>query len=137
MRYLLNIGSRPSGRVTSSTEELTRDRIIRTLFGAGFDVRAVRVFGNPAEERTFVVEARLNLTEDYLAPFTVEAFVRSRIASAAFQLEQEAIAVVPLITGKGVDTTKGFLAGPFAELWGSFDPTLFLDLSGRPLVSAA
>ncbi|BAN92319.1 hypothetical protein X534_gp08 [Ralstonia phage RSB3] len=120
LRLMLNVGKNTSDRFGIPTHHLADTRIRAVLQSVGFTVRQYAVKMSNTEETAIV------LVQDDMPLHRVS--VRDRIVACCFDLKQDCIAVVPLVHGTSmVNYDMGQLIGPYAEAWGGFDQTFFLE----------
>lgn len=122
MRIALNIGMHTSPALGKGTDILSMGRICAVLREHGFEPRI-------AETRQSVTEPTACIVADVIWPWPQD----DKLALVALELEQEAIAVVPLVwayaaAGWVYDWDKGALHGPLATAWGDFDRSHFLPI---------
>jgi hypothetical protein len=112
----LNIGL----AVGTSGAENTVTQTVQALERAGFVLQALRV-AQSSTERTVIAQVSSP------SAWGIDSFQATAIYALAVQLGQQAIGVFESCRGHGE------LIGPDAASWGSFDPTQFLTIEGRPL----
>lgn len=106
--YTLNIGLVPS-KYSSRKENITRAEVMAAVRGAGFKVRSHRIAQSTTEPTSILV----------VEP--THPFISTACYNIAVALAQDCIAV------RNDDNGFGYLAGPNAEEWGSFNPEYFID----------